>query len=148
MSTIAERTVTTTWTGTVNAGLGEFGASSSGVLDGLQVTWASRTVRPDGKTSPEELLAAAHSSCFSMALGVCLGQHQLEPEQLRISANVRFAEVDGKPTIDASQISIVAKVPGVDDATFQTIVGEAAALCPVSRLFAGAEITVEATLEG
>jgi len=144
---IAERVVQTTWTGSLTAGSGEFGQSSSGVLDGQGVTWGSRTVRPDGKTSPEELLAAAHSSCFAMALNVVLGELSVEPEQLRVQSTVVFAEVDGAPTITTSQIQVRARLSGLDDAAFQAAVDKASALCPVSRLFAGAEITVDAALE-
>ena len=144
---IAERVVQTTWTGSLTEGAGEFGGSSSGVLDGQGVTWGSRTVRPDGKTSPEELLAAAHSSCFSMALGVKLAERGVVPEELRVQATVSLSEVGGVPTIDASRIRVGAKLTGLDAAGFAAAVDEAAALCPVSRLFAGAEITVEAQLD-
>lgn len=145
---IAERTVQTTWTGSLTAGSGEFGQSSSGVLDGQGVTWGSRTVRPDGKTSPEELLAAAHSSCFAMALNVVLGERKIEPEQLQVTGTVTFAEVDGAPTITSSKIRVLARLSGLDDAAFAIVLEEAGALCPVSRLFTGAEITVEGELEG
>ncbi len=144
---IAHRTVQTTWTGSLPEGSGELGSSSSTALDGLRVTWGSRTARPDGKTSPEELLAAAHSSCFSMALALRLGEHGVTPEQLQVTSTVTLAEVDGLPTITTSHIVVQARVPGMDAAGFATAADEAAALCPVSRLFAGAEITVDATLE-
>jgi len=143
---IAERTVQTTWTGSLTAGGGAFGPSSSGVLDGQGVTWASRTVRPDGKTSPEELLAAAHSSCFAMALGVKLGEHGVEPERVEIEATVTLDEVGGAPTITTSKLRVRGRVPGMDASAFDAVVQEAAALCPVSRLFAGAEVTAESEL--
>nr|WP_300142125.1 OsmC family peroxiredoxin [Propionicimonas sp.] len=143
---IAERTAKTTWTGSLTAGGGTIGGSSSGVLDGQAVTWASRTVRPDGRTSPEELLAAAHSSCFSMALALTLGEHGLEPAELDVSATVSLEEVAGVPTITTSRITVTGRVDGVDASGFTAVVDEAARLCPVSRLFAGAEITVEAVL--
>ncbi|MFC5339066.1 OsmC family peroxiredoxin [Leucobacter denitrificans] len=143
---IATRTVTTTWDGTLEAGTGTFGDSSSGALDGQQVTWGSRTVAPEGKTSPEELLAAAHSSCFSMALALTLGSHDAPPQRLEISSEVVFEEADGKPTITTSKITVRAKIDGIDGDKFSAIVDEAAALCPVSRLFAGANITVDAQL--
>ena len=144
---IAERTVQTTWTGSLAAGAGVLGASSSTALDGFGVTWGSRTVRPDGKTSPEELAAAAHSSCFSMALALRLGEHGVTPDELRVAATVTLAEVDGVPTITSSHLDVHARVPGMDPAGFATAVDEAAALCPVSRLFAGAEVSVTAALD-
>ncbi|HTN56068.1 MAG TPA: OsmC family peroxiredoxin [Microbacterium sp.] len=144
---IAARTATTTWNGTLAAGTGAFGATSSGALDGQQVTWGSRTEAPEGKSSPEELLAAAHSSCFSMALALTLGQHKTPPEQLVVTSEVTLDEVDGVPTITTSAITVRATVPGVDATTFAAIVDEAAKLCPVSRLFTGATITVDAQLE-
>ncbi len=143
---IATRTVKTTWDGNLASGTGTFGSSSSGALDNQQVTWASRTEAPAGKSSPEELLAAAHSSCFSMALALTLGEHKHEPERLEVTSEVVFEEAGGKPTITTSNITVVGTVPGVDAATFQSIVDDAAALCPVSRLFASATINVTATL--
>lgn len=144
---IAARSATTTWNGTLAAGTGTFGATSSGALDGRQVTWGSRTEAPAGKSSPEELLAAAHSSCFSMALALTLGEHGAAPEQLVVTGEVALDAVDDVPTITTSAITVRATVPGLDAAAFAAIVDEAAALCPVSRLFAGATITVDARLE-
>lgn len=144
---IAARSATTTWNGTLAAGTGTFGATSSGALDGRQVTWGSRTEAPAGKSSPEELLAAAHSSCFSMALALTLGEHGAAPEQLVVTGEVVLDAVDDVPTITTSAITVRATVPGLDAAAFAAIVDEAAALCPVSRLFAGATITVDARLE-
>lgn len=144
---IAERSVQTTWSGSLTAGSGVLGASSSTALDGFSVTWGSRTVRPDGKTSPEELAAAAHSSCFSMALALRLGEHGVTPDELRIVATVTLADVGGLPTITGSHLDVHARVPGMDAAGFATAVDEAAALCPISRLFAGAEVTVSAALD-
>ena len=142
---IADRSARTVWEGSIAAGSGSV-TSSSGALGTLPVTWASRTEAPGGKTSPEELLAAAHSSCFSMALAVTMGEKKLRPSSLDVSATVSLEEVDGKPTITTSAITVVGSVEGVDEAGFQAIVDDAAALCPVSRLFAGATITVEASL--
>ncbi|HEU0256806.1 MAG TPA: OsmC family peroxiredoxin [Microbacteriaceae bacterium] len=142
---IADRTARTVWQGSIGAGSGSV-TSGSGALGTLPVTWAARTEQPGGKTSPEELLAAAHSSCFSMALAVTLGQKKLTPTSLDVQAKVTLDEVDGKPTITTSAITVVGTVPGVDAAGFQAIIDDAAKLCPVSRLFAGATITVEARL--
>lgn len=142
---IAERTATTVWTGSLAAGAGVLNGATGALAD-LPVSWVARTEHPGGKTSPEELAAAAHSSCFSMALAATLGQHRLTPETLDVSATVTLDEVDGAPTITTSALTITATVPGTDDAAFQSIVQEAAKMCPISRLFAGANITVTATL--
>jgi len=143
---IATRSATTTWNGALESGAGTFDGSSSGALDGQQVTWGSRTEAPGGKTSPEELLAAAHSSCFSMALALTLAQHGNPPERLEITAEVALESVDDVPTITTSKITARGTVPGVDAEAFGRIVDEAAELCPVSRLFSGARITVDAQL--
>jgi len=142
---IADRTTRTVWEGPLATGSGRL-ESGSGALTGLDVTWAARTEQPGGKTSPEELAAAAHSSCFSMALALKLGEHKVEPQRLDISATVTLDEVDGLPTIVSSALEIKAEVDGIGAANFQKIVDEAAALCPVSRLFAGAKISVNAQL--
>jgi lipoyl-dependent peroxiredoxin len=143
---IAQRTAETTWEGSLAAGDGEI-HSGSGALDGLGVTWAARTETPGGKTSPEELAAAAHSSCFSMALVLLLGKAHTPPRRLRVEAAVTLDDVDGVPTIVSSAVRVDGWVTQLDQAGFQKVVDEAAALCPVSRLFASARISVEATLQ-
>ncbi|SJN28594.1 Organic hydroperoxide resistance protein [Microbacterium esteraromaticum] len=144
---IAVRSATTTWQGDLASGTGVLGETSSGALDDQQVTWASRTEAPGGKSSPEELLAAAHSSCFSMALALTLGEHKVSPQRLTVTSEVALDPVDGVPTITTSKITVRAQVPGIDSAAFDAIIDEASKLCPVSRLFAGATITVDAQLE-
>ncbi len=143
---IAERTASTTWQGTLAAGSGSV-SSGSGALGKLPVTWAARTQQSGGKTSPEELAAAAHASCFSMALSLRLGENHTPPEKLTVAATVTLDEVGGLPTVVSSRLQVTARVPGVDAARFQKVVDEAATLCPISRLFAGAKIGVVATLE-
>jgi lipoyl-dependent peroxiredoxin len=143
---IAERTAQTTWEGGLGSGQGTI-RGTSGALDGLPVTWASRTEHPDGKTSPEELAAAAHSACFAMALALRLEEHKTVPQQLNIAATVTLDDVDGVPTIVSSVLQVRGRAPGMDATSFQSVVDEAAKLCPVSRLFAGAEVTVNAELE-
>jgi osmotically inducible protein OsmC len=144
---IAERIAETTWHGTLASGGGTVTTSSSGALDGQAVSWASRTEQPDGKTSPEELVAAAHSSCFSMALAGMLGERKAPPQQLLVSATVTLDEVDGVPTVVSSALHVTGRVAGIDSAGFQAAVEAAAKGCPISRLFAGAKITAVATLE-
>lgn len=143
---IAERTAQTVWAGPLSSGHGTV-RSGTGAIDDLPVTWAARIGGPNGKTSPEELAAAAHASCFSMALALQLGEHDLAPERLDVTATVSLGEVDGRPTVVSSALSVSARVAGLDEVAFCAIVNEAAELCPISRLFAGAEITVDATLE-
>lgn len=144
---IADRVVRTTWVGPLASGEGKLSQGSSGALDGLPLTWASRTEQPGGKTSPEELAAAAHSSCFSMALALKLGENDTPPQRLDVTATVTLDAVDGIPTITASRLKVRARVAGLDDEAFAAVVGQAAALCPVSRLFAGATISVDAELD-
>lgn len=143
---IAARTARTIWEGGLEAGRGTI-TSDSRAIDALPVTWAARTRQPEGMTSPEELAAAAHASCFSMALALRLGAHDATPERLDVSATVSLEEVDGRPTVTSSALRVRAQVPDLDEGAFASIVDEAAALCPISRLFAGAAITVDATNE-
>lgn len=142
---IATRTATTTWVDSLAAGRGSI-RPDSGAFEDLDVTWAARTEAPDGKTSPEELCAAAHSSCFSMALALKLGEAKAPPKELRVSAAVTLDEVEGLPTIASSKLEVEARVEGIDAEAFDAAVAAAAELCPVSRLFAGAEISVDARL--
>ena len=143
---IAERTAETTWEGTLAAGRGSV-RGASGAWDSLPVTWGSRTERPDGMTSPEELAAAAHSACFAMALALRLGERRVTADRLSITATVTLDEVEGVPTIVSSVLRVRGRVPGVDQAGFRSAVDEAAGLCPVSRLFAGAKVSVESELD-
>lgn len=145
--TIAERSMQTRWDGPLASGEGKLSGGSSGALDGLPLTWASRTEQPGGKTSPEELAAAAHSSCFAMALSLKLGENHTPPQRLDVVATVTLDAVDGVPTITTSRLKVRAQVAGLDSDAFAAVVEQAAELCPVSRLFAGAEISVDATLD-
>jgi osmotically inducible protein OsmC len=146
-TSIAERTAQTIWAGRLASGSGTV-TSGSGALDGLPVTWASRIEQPRGKTSPEELAAAAHATCFSMALALRLGEHGVPPQRLEVTATVSLDQVDGRPTVVSSVLRVIAQVMDVDRDTFNAIVDEAVALCPISRLFAGAAISVDAILDG
>jgi osmotically inducible protein OsmC len=144
-SVIADRTAHVSWQGSLAAGHGTI-RSGSGALTGQEVTWVARTEQPEGKTSPEELCAAAHCACFSMALALKLGEHGTPPDRLDVGATVTLAEVNGAPTIATSALEATATVQGLDQSAFDAIVAQAAELCPVSRLFAGAQITVDARL--
>jgi osmotically inducible protein OsmC len=144
---IAERSAQTTWNGSLAQGTGTT-TSGSGALGQLPVTWASRTERSDGKTSPEELIAAAHASCFAMALSHELTQGGNEPEQLDVAAVVTLDRVDDAPTVTRSALTVTGRVPGIDAAAFEAAAQSAGRNCPISRLLTGgsAEITVAATL--
>ena len=99
-------------------------------------------------TSPEELAAAAHSSCFAMALALRLDKHHITPQRLDVTSTVSLEETDGRPTVASADLRVVGQIVDLDGDTFRAIVDEAADLCPISRLFAGAEITVSAYLDG
>jgi osmotically inducible protein OsmC len=143
---MAERTATTSWDGDLVHGGGSV-TGASGALDALAVTWASRTERSDGKTSPEELVAAAHSSCFSMALSHGLTEAGHPPEHLEVAATVTLDLVDGAPTVTASDLHVSGRVPGIDQFEFSKAATDAGKNCPISRALAGVEISVEAILE-
>ena len=143
---IAERSAVTTWNGSLASGSGVIRAAD-GDLGEIPVTWASRTAEPGGKTSPEELAAAAHSSCFAMALALKLGENNTPPQRLDVRCTVTLDAVDGVPSITTSRLTVRAQVAGLDGDAFAAVVDQAAALCPVSRLFAGATISVDANLD-
>jgi lipoyl-dependent peroxiredoxin len=140
----AERTANVTWEGGLAKGRGTF-TTGSGALGDQEVTWASRTERSEGKTSPEELIAAAHASCFSMALSHGLAEAGNPPERLEVSAAVTLEPGVG---IQSSRLSVKGRVPGIDAAAFEQAAQEAKDGCPVSGALQGnLEISIEATLE-
>ncbi len=143
---IAERTATCRWEGNLASGNGVV-SSGSGALGSLPVTWASRTERSEGKTSPEELIAAAHASCFSMALSHGLTQAGNPPQQLEVTAKVTLDQRDGAPTVTSSELTVVGTVPGIDQAGFESAAAGAGRDCPVSRALGGVEVSVSATLQ-
>jgi osmotically inducible protein OsmC len=142
---IAERSATCSWTGDLAHGSGSV-SGASGAISDLAVTWASRTERSDGKTSPEELIAAAHATCFSMALSHGLTEAGNPPDQLEVTAEVTLDLVDGAPTIASSSLTVTGAVPGLDDEGFIKAATEAGKNCPVSRALQGLEISVSASL--
>ena len=145
---IARREAEVVWEGSLARGTGTLKSGSS-ALDELDVTWAARTERPDGKTSPEELIAAAHASCFSMALALVLGDHGTPPERLAVTAACTLDEVDGAPRVTSVDLSVRAVVPGLDAEKFERMVGRAEDLCPVSNALHGnVRISVRHELEG
>jgi len=142
---MAERTATTAWDGDLPHGSGTV-TGTSGAFE-LPVTWASRTQRSEGKTSPEELIAAAHAACYSMALSHGLGEAGNPPEHLDVSSKVTLDLVDGAPTVTKSELTVRGRVSGIDQAGFEQAAFDAGRNCPVSRALSGIEITVDATLE-
>jgi osmotically inducible protein OsmC len=140
-----ERTATCVWIGELATGSGDL-EFDSGAVGTLPVTWASRTQRSDGKTSPEELIAAAHASCFSMALSHGLSESGFDPEHLEVTATVTLDQVEGMPTITASDLEVSGLVPKIDAGTFIQVATEAGKNCPVSRALLPLEISVTATL--
>jgi lipoyl-dependent peroxiredoxin len=140
----AERRAEVTWQGDLTGGSGEVERVGSGSFGGLDVTWASRTEEPGGKTSPEELIAAAHASCFSMALAGGLAKAGNPPERLSTSATVTFVPGTG---ITRSVLEVDGTVPGLDDDAFREAAEQAKEGCPVSQALKGnVELEVTARL--
>ncbi len=143
---IAERQAQTTWEGSLTKGVGHVTGKSGGFGE-LPVTWASRTERSNGQTSPEELIAAAHSSCFAMAFSHELRQGGHEPQRLDVTAVVTLEMVDDAPTVTRSALTVKGSAEGIDADAFLAAAQSAGRNCPISRLLGGsAEITVDATL--
>jgi osmotically inducible protein OsmC len=140
----AERTAEVTWTGSLQEGAGTIERVGSGAFGPLVVTWASRTEEPDGRTSPEELIAAAHASCFSMALSGALARAGSPPEALHTSATVTFVPGEG---ITKVALRVRGTVPGMDEEEFVQHANKAKENCPVSKALAAVpEITLDAAL--
>jgi osmotically inducible protein OsmC len=141
------RTASVTWTGDLQTGSGMLNYVSSGVLARLPITWASRTQEHNGKTSPEELLAAAHSSCFSMAFSARLAKNGTPATKLDVTAEVQFDQVEGAWKVTRSTLKVRGIVPGIDAATFDRIAEDARDNCPISKALTGnVELAVETTL--
>jgi osmotically inducible protein OsmC len=142
------REATVTWEGNTARGIGTI-ASQSGALDGQGISLPSRLAANEGKTSPEELVAAAHAGCFAMSLSTELTQAGTPPGRLEVACTITLDERNGNHEIVASDIAIRASVAGVDDAAFQELVRKAHDGCTISALVgASAEISVDAALEG
>lgn len=139
-----KRNASAEWKGGLKDGKGTI-STDSGVLADTQYSFSTRF--EDGKgTNPEELIAAAHAGCFSMAFSGQLGQAGLTAESIRTTASVRLEKTDSGFAITAVHLEVKAKVPGADQQAFQTAANNAKAGCPVSKLLK-AEITMNATLE-
>jgi osmotically inducible protein OsmC len=136
------RTATTNWQGSLMEGSGRVELQSSG-LGTYDVTWASRAEDPNGRTSPEELIAAAHSSCFSMALSNGLAKAGTPPDALETKADVTFQPGEG---ITGIHLTVRGTVPGITAEQFVEAAETAKAGCPVSKALTGTTITLDASL--
>jgi lipoyl-dependent peroxiredoxin len=140
-----ERRADVIWEGSLMEGSGTITSTGSGALPQLPVTWASRAESPDGRTSPEELIAAAHASCFAMALSGALAKAGNPPERLETSATVTFVPGTG---ITKSTLTVTGRVPGIDEAAFREAADAAKDGCPVSGALKGnVELELDARLE-
>ncbi len=145
---LAERRANVVWEGTLTGGQGVITSVGSGAFGDLPVTWASRTERSDGKTSPEELIAAAHATCYAMAFSAVLTERGTPPESLNVSAVCAFDVVDGAPKVTTVDLSVRGRVPGLDEAGFQEAARAGEQLCPVSNALRGnVDIRLTAQLE-
>jgi osmotically inducible protein OsmC len=140
-----QRKASAIWKGGLKDGKGSV-SSASGVLNNTPYSFTTRFENTPG-TNPEELIAAAHAACFSMALSVQLGTANLTPSSIETSATLTFEKLDSGWTITASHLDVVGRVPGADQATFQKLADNAKAGCPVSKVLK-ADITMTAKLEG
>jgi osmotically inducible protein OsmC len=144
----AVRTATVTWQGSLADGDGTVTAGSSGLFTDLPVSWSSRTEQPEGRTSPEELLAAAHAACFAMAFSADLGRAGYTPEELHVEAEVTFDKLEGGWTVTSSALTVLGHVHGITPEEFDRIAEGTRDGCPISRALAGnVELSVEATLD-
>jgi osmotically inducible protein OsmC len=137
------RTATTHWEGALTDGKGQVTMESSGIGT-YDVSWPARAEEPNGKTSPEELIAAAHSSCFSMALSGALAKQGTPPSALQTKADVTFQPGEG---ITGIHITVVGSVDGMSEDDFRAAAEGAKENCPVSQALKGTTITLDASLK-
>jgi osmotically inducible protein OsmC len=143
---MAARTANAVWEGSIQEGRGQM-SLGSGAFEG-NYSFKSRFAEGDNGTNPEELIAAAHAGCFSMALSLVLGEGGNEAESIQTQAKVSLRNVDGNPTITKVALTTRARVPGLDAEAFQKAAGAAKDGCVVSRALGGVdEITLDAALE-
>jgi osmotically inducible protein OsmC len=140
-----DRRAEVTWKGSLLEGSGTLDSTTSGALGAQSVSWAARsTDETGGSTSPEELIAAAHAACFSMALSAGLSKAETPPDELKTTATVRFQPGEG---ITKIALTVRGSVPGIDSEGFVAAAEGAKVGCPVSKALAGVpEITLDAAL--
>jgi lipoyl-dependent peroxiredoxin len=141
---VTERSASVVWNGDLIDGRGTIAAAPSGAFGPLEVTWASRAEDPDGRTSPEELIASAWAACFAMALSNGLAKGGNTPEKLETSATVAFQPGEG---IVRAKLTVRGTVPGLDADGFGAAAENAKQNCPVSKALTGIpDVSLEATL--
>jgi len=141
------RTASSTWSGDLVSGSGMITYVSSGAFARLPVSWAARTERHDGKTSPEELVAAAHASCFSMSFSGRLAKNGTVATRLDVTCEVTFDKLEAGWKVTKSALKVTGVVPGIDAATFARLADDAKENCPISTALKGnVALSVEATL--
>jgi lipoyl-dependent peroxiredoxin len=144
----ARREARVTWNGDLMSGTGTVSAGSSGQFKDLPVSWSARTEAPGGRSSPEELLAAAHASCFAMALSGALAKAGTAPKRLEVSAAVTFDKVGESWSVVSSELEVRGQVPGTDAEKFRQAAEGARDNCPVSRALKGnVKLSVRPTLQ-
>ena len=142
----ATREARATWNGDLLSGDGAV-TGATGNFSDLPLAWSSRTEAPAGRTSPEELLAAAHASCFAMALAADLGRAGLKSRRLEVSSRVTFDKVAEKWTVVSSELEVTGDVPGADAPKFAQVAEGAKENCPISRALKGnVKLSVKAAL--
>jgi osmotically inducible protein OsmC len=144
---LAERRASATWEGNLTKGSGRV-KSGSGAIAEIPVTWASRVERSDGKTSPEELVAMAHASCYAMAFSHTLAEAGHTPERVSVTANCQLESIPGGIKVATINLEVTGKVPGVDQAKFAELAAKGEQGCPISNALRGSvQINLKATLE-
>jgi len=143
---MATREARAVWTGDLLAGSGTV-SGATGKFSDVPVSWSARTEAPGGKSSPEELLAAAHAACYAMALSADLGRAGMKPSRIEASARVTFDKVGDKWTVVSSDIAVSAQVPGADAKKFAEVAEGTKENCPISRALKGnVKLSVRPTL--
>ena len=143
----AERRAEAVWDGDLMTGTGAVSAATSGAFTSLGVSWASRTEAPEARTSPEELVAAAHASCYCMALSAGLGRAGTPPTRLEVSATVTFQQIEGGWKVASSALTVKGTVAGITSDEFAAAAEAAKDGCPISSALKGnVDLSVDATL--
>ena len=143
----ATREARAVWNGDLMSGSGTVSGASSGKFSDVPVSWSARTAEPGGRSSPEELLAAAHASCFAMALSAGLARASSPPNRLEVRSKVTFDKVGDNWTVVSSELEVKGDVPGADAAKFTRAAEDAKDNCPISRALKGnVRLSVKANL--
>ncbi len=144
----ANRRARAVWEGTLLEGRGRLSTESTPVLFEQPVTWASRTEDPEGRTSPEELLAAAHAACYAMALSAVLSRGETPAERLEVTATCSFDKVDDGWRVTGMDLHVRGRVPGLDREAFEEVARAGEEGCPISNAIRGnVDIRLTAELE-